>query len=1322
MKNKKFHTTLLAGRYAAWSVKIASAAAAITAMSCASTFAGAFTPGNLVVERLGNGSQTLTANGNTIFFDEYTTSGSHVQAISIPDSTNGTNAGPTPMVESGTGGTTGSISLTPDGQTLCFPGYATNTNNASSIVSAASTAVFRAIGTLNANGTFTRVATSSAAFSGSNLRGAAGDGENNFWGAGTASSTAVNAGVYYFGTAASASDISSGNYRNVKVYNGQLWYTTASGTVGIYTYSGQPTATSTPVLTVPFASADSDYNFVVSPSGNVIYEADDGGFAASSGGIWKWTGSGTNWTRQYNLLNTGTKGTGCFGLAVNWNTTPPTLYATTTTMVNTNVQSGAFSTIASTNSLIMVQDTGAPTTNVTVLATAGAKTFFRGVSFAPTNATGASAPSITGIFPPSQTVNGGTTVQISVSASGTPPLSNYWYLGSTLVSGPVSYDSGALTLTDVNGGNSGTYTVVVSNATSTATATATVKVIDPSLLGEPNSAQGFADGTVVFGAEASGTGLTYSWYYADQNGNAIAPVTSLTHGSVVSGASSTTPVSGTIFPTLTISNLQAADFPILPTNFLLEIYGSFGNTNSASVSLLGANDLGASSSFATTDGLLAFWNFNGSAFNDSTPPAWYGNGSASLVALPPFVTTVQDTFDAVGGGGWPDQQGTPNNAWGTSGYPAANVSNKVCGVQFLASTVGAKDISLTYDSRVSPTASDYERVQFTTNGGSSWIDYPTSSSFNGHAGTGNGGWLPFANNFTGFSNVANNPNFGVRILTEWQSTATYGAGVAGVVSNGFVGTANTYGTGGTVTYDIVGLWGDAIQGSYNQPSVTGVPNQTNRDSDSGVTNYFTVSGGAGAPYNLTAQSLNVNKINPNFNITQTSPGQFTMVMTPNGIPDAQDAAPILVTATDKAGTPVVTWFDWLLTTIYPPPTNSLVSLGETNIPANGSLTIPFIVGSQSTPVSSFTYSVTSDNNTLIPSGNVVIGNQGTANPTCTITPATGQAGMAQVTVTVTDNNANLSKSTAATFSVMVRPNTNIALSDYFTYDADQQSLDQIPGGYWSHLTGIEQQLQVYGVNNGAYALVDCVNNTENMQALLLGPGGTPFAYSNNTPAVLYASFTINNPGLYLPVNDSSYFMVFNDGTGVTGDYECGLWAVTNGAADGDYRLGIQNFAGNGGEGFAQIQVFPQDLVPGYNYVVVLSLNVSNGQSTLWINPQTESSPSVTDTTTADSVNATLYNIAAIELRESSSEATSENPGSYQVGYLKIGTSFDSVFPALHMSQSGGNVIVNWSDPTLGIQSATDVTGPWTDVTLTPGSQPPFTNTSPAVTQFYRFGH
>jgi len=302
------------------------------------------------------------------------------------------------------------------------------------------------------------------------------------------------------------------------------------------------------------------------------------------------------------------------------------------------------------------------------------------------------------------------------------------------------------------------------------------------------------------------------------------------------------------------------------------------------------------------------------------------------------------------------------------------------------------------------------------------------------------------------------------------------------------------------------------------------------------------------------------------------------------------------------------------------------------------------------------------------------------------------------------------KTTDSTFSVMVRPNTNIVLIDYFNYD-ESGALDTVASGFWNHLTGVLGQMQVGNALPG-FVTVDQLDNTENLQAKLLG---APFLKSSG--GALYASYIVDMddpsiPNGSMPIANGSYFTVFNDGSGVTGPYECRLIAATNGAALGYYRLGINNFGATAAD--AEAKMFQQDLTPGQFYVVVTKLDLATGQSTLWLNPDSQSSASVTDTATADQEGATLYDISDFELRESGSDA-----GSVLVGNLKIGTTFDSVFPSPQVSTNGtGGVVVTWSDPTLNIQSATSVAGPWSDVT---GVTSPYTNGAPPSTIFYKFG-
>jgi hypothetical protein len=931
------------------------------------------------------------------------------------------------------------------------------------------------------------------------------------------------------------------------------------------------------------------------------------------------------------------------------------------------------------------------------------------------------------VSPASITTSAGSTATFMATVSGSPPFSYQWYdvtnngLATNLLSGQTN---SFLTLSNVLDGNAGGYYVVVTNIfapPATSSVAALTVTGDPHISAEPASTYGLLGGQVQFTVGALGTTpFSYQWYFTDPSGNILAPVSNGS-GKLASGQAV---VSGATASTLTISNLQYVDL----TNFIVvvtNVYGALTSSVAASpsspaVSILGVQQTGA---------VLAFWDFNGPEFTNTlmnpncllNPVPYLGVGTALTVGLtsPPFTaTTTADPSDGEGVEIIPGVDHFPNWSWGTGdpGYPVSG-SNKTAGIQFNVSTVRAKNIIFSYDSRVSPTASDYTRVQYTTNG-TSWIDYPSSASFNGIAGTGAGGWETFTNyegpvfgnaDFTGFPGVANNPNFGVRIVTEFQSTATYGVGTTA----NYVGTANTYGgTSGTMTYDLVGVYGDAITNNNVPPTVSFITlpfnssqtnsNTTNTLDTVPITLPFTVSNGDSNPTNFTysAVSLNPSTVNPVFLFTSTASGNNTLTITPNPISTSVAAAPILVTVTDTNGDSAATWFYLTLTTVYLPPTNTLTQITGTNTLANTALAIPFRVGSQSNAVSQLTYSTNSDNNTVVPVNNIVVTGQGTALPTVTILPGSNQLGVAVISVTVNDNNSQAPKSTTANIPFMVRPNTNILAIDYFDYD-NSGSLDTVSAGYWQHLSGILHQMQVGGVNNPAVTL-DTLNNTENVQASLLGA-----PYSTN---YLFYSFVVNMSEESMPLINGTYFAAFNDGSGTTANIDDCLVAATNGAALGYYRLGISDDVGATAANTDTV-MFPQDLAPGSNYVVVTALNVATGESTVWVNPTDESSTSVT----AEPDDVTVaYPISDIELRESGGTG-----GAINVSDLKVGTTFDSVFPSLHVQSAGTNVIVNWSDPTLGIQSSPSVLGPFTDV---PSATPPYTNNVDSAELFYRFGH
>lgn len=854
-------------------------------------------------------------------------------------------------------------------------------------------------------------------------------------------------------------------------------------------------------------------------------------------------------------------------------------------------------------------------------------------------------PTISGIVPGSLTTNAGNAVSFTVTLSaGDAPLTYYWYQGAISPANLVATtDNGTLTLPNVIAANSGDYQVVVSNA-STLTDTSSVvslSVIDPGINSQPAPSQTLLqNSTARFTFNVGGTPtVTYQWY-----SGAPGSSTALSDGGRISGATSST---------LSIASLTAGD---AGTYFAIAQNG-LGSVTSSVVTL----------NVVATGGTIAYWDFN-APFDPNAPASTMGAGTASVGNAVPFVlpSSSGDGNDF----GNADAEGYPNNGWGTSTYPAAGASNLTAGVQFNVSTVGAKNIRVSYDTRGTATTSKYTRLQYTTNG-TDFVNYPASSSF-----TAASTFQTQTYNLSGFAGVANNPNFGIRVVTEFVSTATYG------VSNSpnYIGITSSYGTGGTLSYDMVSITGDSILNGDAFPTIGAIPDLTILDRTS--TNItISVGGGTGA-LTVTATSLNQSILSDPF-----ASGN-TLTLSPMGV---DGVAPVVVTVTDSEGNTASTSFN--VTTVPQNQAPTITGLVSTNTLANTPITLPFVVGDDHTAPSGLTISGATGNSQLI--NNISFGGSA-ANRTVTITPTPGQLGVAPITVTLSDNDPNSPQSTSLSFTLMVRPNTNVVFNDYMDYD-NSGSLVSLSGGLWQNHSGTAGQLQV----GSGVATIDGVNHSEDVNALLIGA-----PYNTNTPTVLYSSMTINYSTL--PTLTGAYFTHFKDtNTGAATGFGARVWASTTNAASGAYRLSIAN----GADGSNTTAQLPVDLYPGSNYVIVTRFVVSNGFSTLWVNPTSESSPSVTD---PEKSGTNGINVVAIALRESNNDE-----GTLTVDNVKVGLSFADVVDILSINSFGSNVVVKWGNPTYSLQSSTSVTGPYTTI---PGATSPYTNNSASPTTFYRLIH
>ena len=316
--------------------------------------AQSFSAGDLVVLQVGDGSASLSSAATPLFIREYSTLGMLQQTITLPSS------GGSAFTTSGSATSEGALTLSADSTLLTLGGYAAPAGTAS----IASSSAARAVGVLNASGTFSIGASSSSAFLANNIRGAVSDGRN-YWMSGTGSGT--SGGLWYSSNGGTPSQITAagGNFRVANIFNGNLYYSTGAGTRGIYGFSGVPTATSSATFLFGNGSSSSPYDFSINPAGTTAYVADDSSPSAG-GGIEKWTFNGASWSLAYTLTNG--LPSGARGLTVDFSGSSPIIFATTGESIS--------------NRLVEIIDTGVSAAALT-LATAPANEIFRGVDFTP---------------------------------------------------------------------------------------------------------------------------------------------------------------------------------------------------------------------------------------------------------------------------------------------------------------------------------------------------------------------------------------------------------------------------------------------------------------------------------------------------------------------------------------------------------------------------------------------------------------------------------------------------------------------------------------------------------------------------------------------------------------------------------------------------------------------------------------------------------------------------------------------------------------------------------------------------------------------------
>ncbi len=493
---------------------------------------------NLVVLRVGEGSEPLSgATGNTVYLDQFETNGSYVSSIMVPDSGGSTMLLPGGAPTSGNNDSMneGYMTLSSNGAYLNFAGYfQTYPYTLGPTVTFGGAANPRGIGAVNGLGYYVLAYTNEGLYSGgfAFIRDAySTDGLTNFWTTGAAGSSAikyVNAGPlgagYATGTgvpALGAASISNGP-ACLGLFGTNLAFTDFVGTdangapgvaptdlaQGLNTFTGAPQSNPANGGATNLIYVGNAADFAFSPDQLTLYLADSStaiaGGTGYGGGIQRYDFNGTSYAYSYTLEDsTGVAGgmtNGVRGVAVYFpssvsawgpGVTGAVVYATTSEVVS--------------NRLIQIVDTGVGSTS-TLLSTAGANQFFRGVRFGP-----ATVPVSIAVAPQSTNTYTGQADTLSVTAGGDGPFTYQWQFDGTNI---VNATNSTLALTNLQASQSGTYTVVITDPISTNSASAIVSVTagPPVLVASPRSLVETAGDHTAFSVGVTGTlPIYYQW-------------------------------------------------------------------------------------------------------------------------------------------------------------------------------------------------------------------------------------------------------------------------------------------------------------------------------------------------------------------------------------------------------------------------------------------------------------------------------------------------------------------------------------------------------------------------------------------------------------------------------------------------------------------------------------------------------------------------------------------------------------------------------------------------------------------------------------------
>ncbi|HEX8505553.1 MAG TPA: IPT/TIG domain-containing protein [Hymenobacter sp.] len=461
-----------------------------------------FTPGNIVVARVGDGVDPLSTVASAVFLDEYTPSGTLVQTIDLPTSVSGNNRD---RILTAVGNATAELNLTrsADGRYLVLAGYSAAPGTPE-VAASLSTEIARVIGRIAGDGSYDTSTSVGSAFSGTSIRAAATADGSSFY------SVGGNSGVCYqlFGSFQSVPlNAEPEDIRSVNTAAGNLFFSAATNPyVGLSQLgTGLPTTGSQTATVLPgfpaTAAGSSPHGFYLAdlspavPGVDVAYVTDD---RTTGGGIQKWSLVGGSWVLNGTIAGSAT--VRVRGLNGSTTGTAVALAASSAERLFFLTDNAGYNTAPS------------RTTLPAAIATAGTNMAFRGIAFAPVAAT----PVIASFTPASGPV--GTTVTVTGTAfSGASQVT----LNGAAVSAFTVVNATTITFVVPVGATSGSIAVTTQGGTATSTGAFTVIAPNPVPTIASLSPATAVAGSGPFALTVSGTGF-YNGSVVSFNGTDLA--------------------------------------------------------------------------------------------------------------------------------------------------------------------------------------------------------------------------------------------------------------------------------------------------------------------------------------------------------------------------------------------------------------------------------------------------------------------------------------------------------------------------------------------------------------------------------------------------------------------------------------------------------------------------------------------------------------------------------------------------------------------------------------------------------------------------------